>query len=86
MEESKNVTAKHVTDVFHPADSCTVRLHGPVGHVERGVHHRQIVLFGGVLGEKADGLGYFEEFRGKYFKFVLPLGIPGIFRWPRIPG
>lgn len=52
VEESEDVTAKYVTDVFHPADSCTVRLHGPVGHVERGVHHRQIVLFGGVLGRK----------------------------------
>lgn len=69
VEESKNVTAKYVTDVFHPADSCSVRLYGPVGHVERGVHHRQIVLFGGMLEEKKkDGNGYyFEEFKREIF-------------------
>lgn len=71
VEESEDVTAKYVTDVFHPADSCTVGLHGPVGHVERGVHHRQIVLFGGVLGRKM-GMDIISKSldRGKYFKIL----------------
>ncbi|KZC04422.1 hypothetical protein WN55_02785 [Dufourea novaeangliae] len=49
VEKSQHVAAEHITDVLHSADSSPIRLHGPMGHVERGIHHRQIVLFGGML-------------------------------------
>lgn len=45
----EHVATEHVADVLHAADPGAVRLHRPVRHVKRRVHHRQVVFFCRVL-------------------------------------
>lgn len=49
VEEPQHVAAENVTDVLHPADTGTIRLHRPVRHVKGRVHHRQVIFFRRVL-------------------------------------
>lgn len=49
VEEPQYITAKDISDIFHPADTGTIWLHRPMRHMKRCIHHRQVIFFRRVL-------------------------------------
>lgn len=52
VEEPEYVPPEHVAHVLHTRYARPVRLHRPVGHVERSVYYRNFVFFCCVLGKE----------------------------------